>query len=212
MNLHQLPLIKIGLLITICTIFLISCNQKESNEELEQLKLEELKAKFHGDYKLISSDSEDAVDLNMDGTASTNLLLENPKLSESRLGIRILESVDGYHFFDEMWPMVSSQVRRDEVFDPNKVYSTYAISYDTYYNMSTCIFNEDYTSIQLLDAVKKDDVNTLISIEAIILEGNEIIKVKALRRLYTIKGWLTCQIESKYKRYDNQLKSADGNY
>ncbi|MCZ4694600.1 hypothetical protein [Ancylomarina euxinus] len=175
-------------------IFLISCNKKESKENLEQLY-----QKFNGNYELISSISKHAVDLNMDGRASTDLLSENPMLSESRLGIRILEN--DYHYFEEMWPMVSSQVRRDEVYDPNKVYSTYALSYDSYYNMSTCLFNNDYTSIQLLRDVQKDSVNTLISIESIIIEANEVIKVTAVRKLYTIEGWHTCQIESRYKRY-----------
>ena len=93
MNLPNRSEMKIGLLITICAIFFISCCKNESNENLEQLKLEELKASFHGNYELISSVSEDAVDLNMDGTNSSNLLLENPKLSESRLFISRLSEI-----------------------------------------------------------------------------------------------------------------------
>jgi len=201
MNLPNRSEMKIGLLITICAIFFISCCKNESNENLEQLKLEELKASFHGNYELISSVSEDAVDLNMDGTNSSNLLLENPKLSESRLFIRILEAELGYHFFEEMWPMASSYVRRDEVYDPNKVYSTYALGYDSNVNSSICLFNDDCTSIQLLNDVKKDELNTLMSIESINIEENEIIKVTSIRRLYSIKGWVTTKIESRYKRY-----------
>lgn len=149
---------------------------------------------------MISSVSEDALDLNMDGLTSTNLLLENAELSESFIGIRILDSELDYHFFEEMWPMASSQVSRNEIYDPKKVYSTDSLSYDSYYNTSTCLFNDDNTSIQLLDDVKKDAVNTLISIEEISVEENEIINVKTLRRLYTIKGWVTTKIESRYKR------------
>jgi hypothetical protein len=69
---------KKGLFITICTILLFSCNKHDSNADTEQLK-----EKFHGKYEVISSISEDAVDLNMDGTTSTDLLAENPEISNA---------------------------------------------------------------------------------------------------------------------------------
>lgn len=196
MNLQKRSVLRIGLLIMICSVFLMSCDK---NDKSEQIKLEELTEKFEGRYKLISSVADKALDINMDGISSTDLLLENPKLEKARLGIRILEY--GYHFIQEMWPMVSSQVSRNEVFDLNKVYSTYGLGYDSYYNLNTCLFNDDLTAIELLKDIQKDEVNTLISVESIQIEGKEIIKIKSVRRIYTIKGWLTSQIESRYKRY-----------
>lgn len=196
MNLQIHTVLRIGLLISICSVFLMSCDK---NDKSEQIKLDELTEKFEGRYKLISSVADKAMDINMDGTSSTDLLLENPKLEKARLGIRILNY--GYHFIEEMWPMVSSQISRNEVFDPNKVYSTNDLNYDSYYNLNTCLLNTDQAEIQLLKDVQEDEVNTLISVESIQVEGNEIIKIKSVRRIYTIKGWLTSQIESRYKRY-----------
>ncbi|PCH67117.1 MAG: hypothetical protein COC06_11760 [Bacteroidales bacterium] len=76
MNSPNLSVLKKGLLITICTIFFISCNKNEPNENIEQL----LKEKFEGRYELISSISEEAVNLNNDGSSSTNLLSENSSI------------------------------------------------------------------------------------------------------------------------------------
>lgn len=185
---------RIGLLITICAIFFISCSKNESKD-----RLEELKEKFHGKYELISSASKDAVDLNMDGNTSTNLLSENPEILNSGLEIRIIN--DNEHLFEEKWPVETIVIPRGETFDPTRYHSTYNILYASYINPSTCRFEDDLKSIQLLGDVQVNSTNKLINIESIIIEENEILKVTTIRKLYTMKGWITTQIESRYKRY-----------
>ncbi|MFA8433553.1 MAG: hypothetical protein ACEPOZ_03455 [Marinifilaceae bacterium] len=185
---------KKGLLITICTIVFIGCNKKESNENFEQLKEE-----FHGKYELISSVSKDSIDLNMDGTASTNLLLENPQISNSSLEIRILN--DQKQLFEEKWPVETILTPSGGTLDPGSYHSSYSILYALYINPFTCRFDDDFKSIHLLEDIRKNSTNTLISIESIIIEGNKTIKVTTIRKLYTKKGWITTKIESRYKRY-----------
>ena len=175
-------------------IFLISCNKNESNENLEQLK-----EKFHGKYEVISSISAYAVDLNMDGIASTDLLSENPEISSSGLELRILNTNN--HLFEEKWPVETIVIPRGEVFDSTIYHPTYSIYYALYINTSSCRFNDDYKSIQLLEDFQQNSTNTLISMESITIEENETIKVITIRKLYTMKGWITTKIESRYKRY-----------
>jgi hypothetical protein len=185
---------KKGLLITICTIFLISCNKNKSNVDIEQLK-----EKFHGKYEVISSISEDAVDLNMDGTTSTDLLYENPEISNSGLELRILN--DNEQLFEEKWPVETIVIPRGEIFDSTSFHPTYNIYYALYINPSSCRFDDVYKSIQLLDEFQQNSANTLISMESITIEENETIKVITIRKLYTMKGWITTKIETQYKRY-----------
>jgi hypothetical protein len=194
MNTPKSSVLKKGLLITICTIFLISCNKNESDEKLEQLK-----EKFHGKYEMISSTSMDAVDLNMDGITSTNLLSENPEISNSGLELRILN--ENEQLFEEKWPVESIVIPQGEIFDSNSYHSSYIINYALYINPSLCRFTDDYQSIELIGEIQQNSTNTLISIESIIIEENETIKVTSVRKLYTMIGWITTKIESRYTRY-----------
>lgn len=185
---------KKGLLITICTIFLISCSKNESDEKLEQLK-----EKFHGKYEMISSTSMDAVDLNMDGITSTNLLSENSEISNSGLELRILN--ENELLFEEKWPVEYITIPRGETIDPSSYHPSYVINYALYINPGLFEFGDDYRSIEFLGEIQQNSTNTLISFESIIIEENETFKVTSIRKLYTMMGWITTKIESRYKRY-----------
>ena len=185
---------KIILSIVICAVSFVSCNKIDSEDHLEILK-----DKFHGKYELVSSISKELLDLNMDGIASNDLLSENPQLARSGIEVFIIDS--DHHLFEEKWATENHQISRDELFDPNKVYTTEGLYYGMYINMSSFIFNEDFKTIQLLDGVYTNEVNTLISFESVVFEGNEIVKVTTIRKLYTKKGWVTTEIISRYKRF-----------
>jgi hypothetical protein len=183
-----------GFLITICLIFLISCNKNESKEKLEQLI-----EKFHGKYGVISSVSTKAVDLNMDGSASTDLLSENPEISNSGLELRILNTSN--QFFEEKWPVENIVIPGGEIFDSTIYHPAYSVYYAIYSNTSSCRIDADYKSIELLEDFQQNPTNTLISVESITIEENEILKVTSIRKLYTMNGWIKTKIESRYKRY-----------
>lgn len=191
---------KKELLIALCVLIFASCSKDDAVEDSESLK-----AQFQGKYELISAESEIPVDMNMDGVNSTDLFKENTQLSEAAIMIKILDPEYEYHLFEEKWPMVSSQVSRDEAFDPNKEYTAYALGYDTYFNLGLFVFNADHTEIHLLEDPEKNSVNTLLSFESVMVQGNEQIKVITLRNLYTKKGWIRTKIVSKYRRYTQSL-------
>lgn len=193
-NSSKLSVMKKRLLITICAIFLISCNKNESNENLVQLK-----EKFQGKYEMISSISEDAVDLNMDGITSTDLLSENPEISNSGLELRIIN--ENEQLFEEKWPVETIVIPRGEIFDSTSYHPTYSIYYALYSNPISCQFEDDYKSIHLLGDIQQNSTNTLISMESITIGENETIKVITIRKLYSMKGWIRTKIESRYKRY-----------
>jgi len=180
--------------ITICTILLISCEKNASNENFESLK-----EKFNGKYEIISSISKDAVDLNMDGIASTNLISENSEIFNAGLELKILN--DSKLLFEDKWPVETILNTEDGIFDSTCYHPTYIISYSLYINPISCQFEDNYSSIKLLENIQQNSTNKLISIESITIEENETIKVITIRKLYTMKGWIKTKIESRYKRY-----------
>jgi len=182
---------KKGLLITISIILLMSCSKDEN--------LVQVKEKFHGKYEMISSVSLEPVDLNMDGFSSNRLLSENPEYLNA--GILLIISADNRYSFEEKWPVEYIETGTNEPIDSTRYHSTYLINYAMYMNGLMFQFDDNYKSIQLLGDLQKNPTNKLISIESITIEENEIIKVVTIRKLYTINGWTTTKIESRYKRY-----------
>jgi hypothetical protein len=185
---------KKDLFVIVLTVLLVGCSKDAPFGNLEQLK-----EQFQGKYEVISSSSEDAVDLNMDGLTSTDLLSENPELAKSGLELRILDA--DKHLFEEKWPVENITVTDDRPFDPTSYRPSYHIMYALYINPSLCQFDNDCKSIHLLDDLQQHPTNTLIRIESISIEENGIIKVATIRKLFTMTGWVTTKIASRYKRY-----------
>lgn len=148
---------------------------------------------------MISSFSSEPVDLNMDGISSTNLLSENKEILGAGLELLVIEASE--NLFEEKWPVEYISVPRGEVFDSTSYHPSYTINYANYANAVMCQFDENYKSINLLSGFYQNSTNKLIGIESISLEENEIIKVTSIRKLYTIGGWTTTRIVSKYKRF-----------
>jgi hypothetical protein len=185
---------KNGLLIIIFTILLVSCKKNDSNDDADLLK-----DQYHGKYEILSSFSEAPLDLNMDGISSNDLLSENAEISRSGLEIRIQS--ENSQLFDEKWPVESIVIPRGEKFDSTSYHSTYEVYYALYFNGLSCTINAKNRSIQLKDSPRQDQTNTLIEIESVSIELDNIIKVTALRKVYTKKGWVKTKIVSTYKRY-----------
>ena len=76
-----------------------SC-QKSAPEPSENTAA--LHDQFHGQYAIVSSTADRAVDLNRDGKASADLTTEIPNLKSSRLLLLIREN--GLKWFSEAWP------------------------------------------------------------------------------------------------------------
>lgn len=191
MKRQKRSMMKNGLLITITIILLMSCSKDEN--------LGQIKEKFHGKYEMISSVSSVPVDLNMDGISSNKLLNENPEYLKA--GIMLLITEGNGYLFEEKWPVEYIETGTNDPIDSTSYHSNYLINYAMYMNASLFQFDDNYKSIQLHGIRHEDSTNKLISVESVTVEENEIIKVVTVRKLYTINGWATTKIESRYKRY-----------
>ncbi len=183
---------KKGLLIVTAALLYMACNKSEVDES------EAIKQAYHGKYEIISSHAFEAVDLNMDGIASTNLLLENSQLTNAHIEYR---NYKPDALFAYSWPIESFNIPLGLIMDSSSYQSDYVLNYNFYGMVLKCEFNDDFSSLRLLDELEINTPNTLVSIESITTVGPDIIEVTALRKLYTINGFVTMRIVSQYQRY-----------
>ena len=174
----------------------------------------ELDERFHGKYEIISSISDVPVDLNMDGTATTDLLSENPLILSAYLEIRIndkkkrifdnkytkrLIDKSRKHLFEELWPVESFG------YDPDtsSFLTVSYINYSEWPNIYYFDFDTETYAVTLESASSTtlEPPNTLISMEEVAVEGEELLKVVNTRKLFTYDGWKVVRIESVYRRY-----------
>ena len=176
-----------------------SCSKSDLDDDYEQLKLQ-----YNGKYELISSYSDDAVDLNMDGVYSTDLPGENPEIERAHLEIRIIAedhmTEPGNHLFEEMWPVAHVPDRGEEVSDTARHQDSYFIMYAMKLHGCRCEFTDNNTTI-LLDEPYLEESSALISFESVDVDENGIITFVTRRKLYTIDGWGETRITTRYKRY-----------
>ncbi|WP_321372259.1 hypothetical protein [uncultured Draconibacterium sp.] len=190
---------KVNLLILISLLVLSGCSKSDWHEDYEVLKL-----RYNGKYELLSSYSDEAVDLNMDGVYSTYLPAENPEIERAALIIKIIPddrtTESGKHIFDEMWPDAHVVHRGEEVSDTARHQDSYFIMYAMKLHGCRCQFVDNNATI-LLDEPYLEESSALISFDSIDVDENGIITLVTRRKLYTNDGWVETQITSKYKRY-----------
>ncbi|MDO9554229.1 hypothetical protein [Rhodonellum sp.] len=188
-------------LIALLFIF-FSCENNELDNNIRPL----LNEKFNGKYEILSSISKAAVDLNNDGIESTNLLDENSMILFSTIEIRIPYKDERFFtekefVFLEFWPTENEQrLKTNEIIT---VYNTrfYNFYYDLYGNTLIGEFKDDLSSATFRKNITDDGKNTLIELKSIEILEDETIKVTVVRKLYTMNGWITAEIESLYKRF-----------
>lgn len=175
-------------------------------EDLESNNRAKLNAMFNGKYEILNSTSKIPVDLNNDGIESTNLLDENSMILFSF--IEIIIPFEGDHFlnqnefvFSEFWPTENElRLQNKEIIEVHKT-RFYSLGWDIYCNLLIGEFNDNLSSAIFKENIPDDGKNTLIKLKSIEILTDETIKVSVVRKLYTMNGWVTTEIESLYKKY-----------
>ncbi len=185
-----------------CAILFIACDKTDEEGSNRPL----LKEKFNGKYELISSVSDKAVDLNNDGIASKNLFAENSTMFFSEIVIQIPHEEDLFlkeneFCFTELWP-TGNDLRQKY----KEVITTYKTPvnnpfYDLKCNIRIGHFQDDLKSGTLNKDVDEYWEKMPANYKSVEFGEDETIKITAVRKLYTKKGWITTEIKSLYKRY-----------
>ncbi|SHF91435.1 hypothetical protein [Flavisolibacter ginsengisoli] len=172
------------LLSALLSLLCISSCKKSAIAANEDVKA--LYERFHGKYKIVNVSSSEAVDLNGDGMASTNLLSEID-LENSLLEIRI----GSEYVFIQTWPEVylSPGVPDSVIHYANQGVSRY-FAFDN--------------AIQQLNVKPEnptvDEVRFPMP-ESVLIKQGDNIEVTINKRLYTSLGWKIIKVVTLYKRY-----------
>jgi hypothetical protein len=164
------------------------CRRDDSPDERKQLF-----ERLHGKYKVISAVSSEAVDVNMDGIATNDIVTEIPELENCNLVIIISK----HNFLlDHSWPQqFFGQNIEPADYDPSVVVFYVKQGVDR-----TFLPNANQTSL-LVNADATSDPVRFPMPTSVTIEGPDTIKLVFTKRLYTSKGWKTTSITTVYKRY-----------
>jgi hypothetical protein len=148
--------------------------------------VEALHERFHGKYKLVNAVASEAVDLNRDGTSSTNLLSELD-FENSLLEIRI----SSQFVFSQSWPEVylSPGTPDSVIHYANQGVSRYFEFDDALHQLNIKPENP------MIDEVRYPMP------EAVLIKPGDYLEVTINKRLYTSQGWKMIKVVTLYKRF-----------
>ena len=189
-------------------MWLASCspNDPAPNEDVNALH-----QRFHGKYKALSSVSSEAIDVNLDGQASTDMLVEIPDLTlqnSNYLELRIYGSgkyrPSNVFLFTQWWPeqdifIPTNKTQRWEgeeiAYQPNLTVNYPMQGTPRYFSLSADLKQMTVTSNQ------KEDSFRWVRPESVTVENNGRLQVVNKRRLYTRSGVKEVVITTVYERY-----------
>jgi len=175
-------------------ISLITACSKSTIKPNEDVKA--LIERFHGKYKPVSSTSSEAIDVNLDGTSSANMLDEIPNLADNNL--ELLIDTKGPFLLVQSWPEQYFATHEEpSSYDPALI-----VNYVHQAKVRTSTFDEDIRQIHVdPDIPPVVDSNHFTFPKAVTVEAGDRIQVVSPKRLYTRAGWKKVEITTVYQRY-----------
>jgi hypothetical protein len=174
---------------------LSGCQQKtvEPNEDTATLH-----DRFHGQYKLVSSTADQAIDINGDGQASTDLTKEIPDLNLNQTRLLLLVRESGLKWFEERWPQPII-ARNWNYSSPDSVMLNGYLSSSVPRDFTA---NKALTSLLVAQGpADKDNGGRTPAPESVTVLGNDQLKVVTLRLLYIGRSWQSVRITTIYQRF-----------
>lgn len=144
---------------------------------------------IHGKYKAARSITSEVVDINGDGTASNNLLLEMDYLRSCDLVILIKENKS--FLFALLWP--------EQYYNPA---ASPALNYACQGTGRFFTIAADNTTLTLKpDQVLPPDPDRWNFPSSVSIVGKDRVQVVFTKKLYTTAGWKSVTITTVYERY-----------
>ena len=182
----------------LCFLMILGCKKSDITDGIN-LKNEQIAERFKGKYAIVSAISDKEVDVNLDGTRSTDMLKEIPNLNNSYLELRPSSNLKN-NLFTQFWqnqgfPYGSKPTAYDPEF------------YFTYANQATgamFTFNDQLTRLNLFrtDNTSQEDFPLPKLVEVI---SGDRIRIPTEKTLYTKAGMVAVTIDVVYKRFTTTL-------
>lgn len=172
-------------------IVLSGCSRDATPDETARIY-----ERLHGKYKAVNSISSESVDVNLDGTASINILSEIPDLADADLEVRIV-SKEQFLLY-QSWP--EQYISGDT--EPTGYDPSLAVNYARQGVGRSFSLDANSAALQLHpDTTPLPDPDRFTFPTAVTIEGTDRIKIIFSKRLYTSAGWKTVTITTLYERY-----------
>jgi hypothetical protein len=178
-----------------------------ANEELNALH-----EQFHGKYKIVSSVSSEAVDINLDGKASKDLRQEMDELNfhdgeQYHIDVRIysptLASPTPFFYFTQWWPEQSIRTGPGKIWDNGDLIAfnpAYLVNYDFQGTGRRFTVSSNRKQFTLTPNADENPFRWVLP-ESVTVEANGHVRVVNKRRLYTRDGVKEIRITTVYERF-----------
>jgi hypothetical protein len=171
-----------------------------------------LTQQFHGKYKLLSSISDQPVDVNLDGKATTNLRDEIADLTlqegtQYHVDVRVYAPTTqvpaaGFLFL-QWWPEQFIRTGPGKTWDGSELISynpAYSVGYDFQGGARSFSFSADLKQLNVKPS-EPENPHRWVRPESVTVKDNGQLEVITKRRLYTREGVKDVTITSVYERY-----------
>lgn len=198
---------KTTLILTVLiSLTLIGCKDRDRAADPSQ-DVDALYQRFHGKYKVLSSTSSEALDINFDGIASTDLLKEIPALTDNRafLELRVKYPDRSVFLFTQFWPeqYVYTYTGPNQQWngaDTLSYNATYSVGYAQQAAPYSFSFSPDLSQI-LVKANEKADPIRWVKPELVSIEEKDRLRLTNKRRIYTRTGVREVIVTTVYERF-----------
>lgn len=186
-----------------CLAFLPACNQNELVAPHQDINA--LYERFHGKYKIISSLANIAIDANLDGKASTDMLAEIGELPKALIEIRIYKQSKNIPksslYFVHHWPkqqlLLTWEQEEPVAYDPGVSiqFVTKVVSWNFAFDPAVSHLIPEPNTGPSMDPSVFTPPHTLR------IQASDRIEAIVSKRLYTTQGWKTVEITTIYERF-----------
>ncbi|TDE12089.1 hypothetical protein [Dyadobacter psychrotolerans] len=178
---------------------MLSCKSKDSSPLLND-NFEAIYQQFHGKYKIVSSVSSEPLDINLDGSSSSDLLTEIDELTTGTLTSPYLQiainrsskvNVKPSYLFIQAWPEQFVRMGSGKVWDGTEMipfHPDYSFAYDMKVVFREFEFSKDRKNLTVkIDDSEKPLFSQSAPNTVTVLNDGKLVVV-ANRKIYTSLG------------------------
>lgn len=185
---------------------MLGCKEKDTTIAPKD-NIEALYQRFHGKYKIISSSSSEAIDVNFDGVASRDLLKEIAELNDygALLELRVKNPDRSVFLFNQFWPEQYVHSYTGPNFDWNgldvlEYNPTYSVMYAQQTVPYSFTFTDDLSQVLVIPNEIPEKARW-IKPETVFVQEQNRLRLTNRRRIYTRTGVKDVIVTTVYERF-----------
>lgn len=179
---------KFFTLLAILLYCFIGCTKDEN----PVTRTDSLRERFNGQYKITRAVSNEALDINMDGVPSSNLLTEIMNLDKAYL---VLQVKDEINIYSQFWPeqYLSYEANKDT---PLIMYALQSFPF-------TFTFNSVKNEFELVPVTPLSEaaIERYVIPKAVSVQNNGEIHVSFSKKIYSMSGFQEIDVLLVYERW-----------